>query len=262
MLLPGFSGAWHHPSGSTLRADASHLTITSKTDAAPRQVERDAVVRFGSFEQQAADRWSSSLDFGLGIVRGNNQLLRFTLAAGVDYKTPKYASGLRATSIFNEQSDAADTRRSTLDLTFDRVPNRWRLGSFASFEQDERRHLDLRSLAGISFGRKFLTSERRDPGIHAHWPRGPTPWRRAIPADSRPAPLQRRGLDGTGWSTPIFNRQLRKDLEVPDIPGDQNQVVDLGDRSDLPVDEARCLPLADQACALVSVPGSRTIVIR
>ncbi|CAN0604808.1 unnamed protein product, partial [Ectocarpus sp. 12 AP-2014] len=64
------------------------------------------------------ERVSAYTDLGSNFVRGNSRVSQINVGAGVSYKAPKFRASLRTATIVNEQTDAPDTRRFTLNADY------------------------------------------------------------------------------------------------------------------------------------------------
>ena len=84
------------------------------------------------------------------------------MGAGVGYETTQYEAALRASSIINEQTDAVDTRRFTLNADYGyNLRNGWQALGYYQFESDEQQGLDGRSLIGAGIGKRLINMRRR-----------------------------------------------------------------------------------------------------
>jgi hypothetical protein len=61
---------------------------------------------------------------------------------------------------------------------------------------------------------------------------------------------------------PVLDGDLSEASEVPGVQGDQYQLVDMGDRGDLAIDERRSPAECLETCSLMAVPRRRKLVIR
>lgn len=110
-----------------------------------------------SFDEQI----SAYSDIGSNFVRGNSRVSQVSLGAGVGYETSAFKTGLRASSIVNEQTDAPDTRRFTLNADYAyKLDRGWRALGFYQFESDEQQGLDGRSIFGAGFGKRLINQRR------------------------------------------------------------------------------------------------------
>jgi putative salt-induced outer membrane protein YdiY len=103
------------------------------------------------------DRVSAYTDFGTNLVRGNSRVSQLSLGAGVTYDANTWKTSLRATSIVNEQTNAENTRRLTLNADYDyELDKGWHALAYYQFESDEQQSLDGRSLFGGGFAKRLL----------------------------------------------------------------------------------------------------------
>lgn len=95
-------------------------------------------------------------DLGMNIVRGNNTVTQFSFGGGVSYDARDWQTGVSGTTVFNEQIDAQDTRRATLNANYtQRFRGNWSLTGLYQFETDEQQDLDGRSLVGGALGNRI-----------------------------------------------------------------------------------------------------------
>ena len=136
--------------GMNIRGDDS-------LDVDPRQVF--AISEVNETFWEALDAYT---DLGMNIVRGNNQVTQISFGAGVGYDAKNFELSLDVTSITNEQTNAEDTRRDTLNAMYlHKFQNRWQTLTSYSFESDEQQNLDGRSLLSLAGGRQLTNSRRQ-----------------------------------------------------------------------------------------------------
>ena len=98
-------------------------------------------------------------DLGMNIVRGNNTVTTLSFGAGLGYDAENFETGVEGTTIINEQTNAENTRRSTLAANYThKLDSFWRASALYQFEADEQQGLDGRSLIGAALGRSILNS--------------------------------------------------------------------------------------------------------
>jgi len=113
------------------------------------------------FNQALWDGIEAYTDIGWNIVRGNNTVTQASVGAGISYDGPKFETGVDVTAIVNEQLDATDTRRETLNSYYTYLFKRtWRLSGLYSFEADEQQGLQGRSLLGATIGNRVINNRR------------------------------------------------------------------------------------------------------
>ena len=128
-------------------------------DAEPIPMSR--VFGIEELNQALWDGIEAYTDIGWNIVRGNNTVTQLSIGAGVSYDGPKFETGVDVTGIINEQLDATDTRRETLNSYYTFLFHRtWRLSGLYSFEADEQQGLQGRSLAGATIGNRVINNRR------------------------------------------------------------------------------------------------------
>ncbi|MDX1507589.1 MAG: DUF481 domain-containing protein [Woeseiaceae bacterium] len=100
-------------------------------------------------------------DLGMNLVRGNNTVTQLSLGAGASYETRDHELSIDATSIINEQSDATDTRRATLNANYSyKFASSWLASGLYQFESDEQQGLDGRSVLGAAIGNRIINRRR------------------------------------------------------------------------------------------------------
>jgi len=137
--------------GGSLLVDEGEKLITVPTE----------VYSLGEVNESFDERISAYTDVGSNFVRGNSRVTQFSLGAGVSYDAPRFETGLKASSIVNEQTDAPDTRRFTLNADYAyKLENNWRALGYYQFESDEQQGLDGRSILGAGFGKRLINQRR------------------------------------------------------------------------------------------------------
>ena len=118
---------------------------------------RNDLFSLAEVNESFEERISAYTDLGSNFVRGNSRVTQVSLGAGVSYKSTKFETGLRSSTIINEQTEAEDTRRFTLnaDYTYN-LPRGWGALGYYQFESDEQQGLDGRSLFGAGFGKRLI----------------------------------------------------------------------------------------------------------
>jgi putative salt-induced outer membrane protein YdiY len=100
-------------------------------------------------------------DIGMNLVRGNNQVTQLSFGGGIGYDAPDFETQISATSIINEQTAAADTRRATLDASYTyKFDGGWQAIGLYQFESDEQQGLDGRSLVGGAIAKRIINQRR------------------------------------------------------------------------------------------------------
>ncbi len=100
---------------------------------------------------------SADTNLGMNIVRGNSEVTQLSIGAGVGYDDESFEISLRGTTIINEQTDAEDTRRSTLTGSYThKYSDGWRAIGSLQVEADEQQELDRRTLLSGGFGKRIF----------------------------------------------------------------------------------------------------------
>jgi putative salt-induced outer membrane protein len=137
--------------GTSLFVDEGEDLVTDRTQ----------VYSIAEVNETFQERISAYTDVGSNFVRGNSRVSQLSLGAGVSYDATRFKTGLRASSIVNEQTDAPDTRRFTLNADYRyKLDNNWGALGFYQFESDEQQGLDGRSLLGAGFGKRLINQRR------------------------------------------------------------------------------------------------------
>jgi len=141
-----------------IRVDGGVLTVWS---ADPMEVPPREVFSMSEVNDTLGERIDAYTDLGSNFVRGNNQVTQLTLGAGVSYTSTDWISSLKLSSIVNEQTDAEDTERFTLNADYAyEIDTSWQAFGFYQFESDEQQRLTGRSLVGGGFGKRLLNERR------------------------------------------------------------------------------------------------------
>lgn len=107
-------------------------------------------------------------DLGINLVRGNNTVTQLSFGGGASYETRNHEISMDATSIINEQSDATDTRRATLNANYSyKFATSWLASGLYQFESDEQQGLVGRSVLGAAIGNRIINRRRHRVDINA-----------------------------------------------------------------------------------------------
>ena len=140
--------------------------VVSGQDAArlsPREV-----FSIEEYNETFTDSLSAYTDLGMNIVRGNNTVTTLSFGAGVGYDAENFETGVEGSTIINEQTNAENTRRSTLSANYtQKLGSFWRASVLYQFESDEQQGLDGRSLIGAALGRAVLNSRAQKLDLFA-----------------------------------------------------------------------------------------------
>jgi Protein of unknown function, DUF481 len=100
-------------------------------------------------------------DLGMNIVRGNNQVTQVSFGGGIGYNARNFEASIEGTTIINEQTDAQDTRRATLQGVYThKLGNNWTGNGLFQFERDEQQGLEGRTLLGGALGKRIYNRRR------------------------------------------------------------------------------------------------------
>ncbi len=104
------------------------------------QVARIQLVKSGFW-----DKFRGSFDVGAGYTSAT-ELLQLDLNADVRFTRPRFEAFTKANAVLTQQPEADDTRRASLTLGYTRIfPNRHRIFTQGTFEQNQELGFDLRS---------------------------------------------------------------------------------------------------------------------
>lgn len=124
-------------------------------------IDRRKVFQIEEFNQSVWDGFEFNTDLGMNIVRGNNTVTQISAGAGARYDGTRFETSVDFTAILNEQTDATDTRRSTLGFNYTyKLPKNWTVSGLYQFETDEQQGLEARSLAGGAIGKRVINNRR------------------------------------------------------------------------------------------------------
>ena len=111
------------------------------------------------YNETFTESLSAYTDLGMNIVRGNNTVTQLSFGAGLGYDAENFETGIDGSTIINEQTNAENTRRSTLAANYThKLGSVWRASALYQFESDEQQGLRGRSLIGAAIGRSVLNS--------------------------------------------------------------------------------------------------------
>ena len=140
----------------TIEFDGDEIVVSGQ-DAA--RLSPEEVFSIEEYNETFTESLSAYADLGMNIVRGNNTVTQLSFGAGVGYDAENFETGVDGTTIINEQTNAENTRRSTLAAIYTyKFGSFWRASALYQFESDEQQGLDGRSLIGAALGRSVLNS--------------------------------------------------------------------------------------------------------
>ena len=135
--------------------------VLTVDDGAALIADPGTVFAMSEVNETFGERLTAYTDLGSNFVRGNNRVSQVSLGAGLGYTAPTWSSSLRVSSIVNEQTNAENTRRLTMNADYSRdLADRWQAVGFFQFEADEQQRLDGRSLLGGGVGRRLLNQRQ------------------------------------------------------------------------------------------------------
>jgi hypothetical protein len=170
-------------------------TVRILGDAQTREVPLASIVKMTSIDAGFWSKFDGFLEFGFSYGKANN-ITNYTLAASVDYRGTKWASGFTFDSRLNSQDSVETTKRNQLSLNITRLlPKTWSVGAFTQLEQNQELDLDLRLLLGAFGGRDILQSNK----VEWRWAVGLLGNREGYTGLERP--LSTSSRSGTGRTT-------------------------------------------------------------
>jgi len=114
------------------------------------------VVRIERLRSTFFKRIRGYLDAGLSYEKSNDQWT-WILGGEANYRTTKWATGLKVSSYFRNQQQDRDTRRNNLNYSVERIfQNRWLGLAYGQLEQNDELSLALRELLGVATGRYII----------------------------------------------------------------------------------------------------------
>ncbi len=141
-----------------LRRDATEIELEGEFTL---QLAAGDVFEIREYNETFWEGFSANTDLGMNIVRGNNEVTQLSIGAGLGYIDQSFETSLRGSIIINEQTDAEDTRRSTLAGSYTHKYNKgWQAIGSLQFEADEQQELDNRTLLSGSFGKRVYNQRK------------------------------------------------------------------------------------------------------
>lgn len=132
-------------------------------DAAGESITLDMgeVVRIDEVMEGAiTDRWDGQVSVGLNYTQANNTTA-FSGAFDARRRDENFQLTVNASTFVRSQDEASDTRRFNVGLEYRRLlEERWYWAALGLLERNDELGVDLRSLAGLGYGR-FLTQTNR-----------------------------------------------------------------------------------------------------
>jgi hypothetical protein len=122
-----------------------------------RRVARLQLVKSGFW-----DRFKGSVDVGASYTSAS-ELLQLELDGDLRYRRPRFEASARADAVLTQQPEVEDTRRSSLTLAYARfLPNRHRIFTQGTIEQNRELGFDLRSGLLAGWGYMFVRNTRNE----------------------------------------------------------------------------------------------------
>lgn len=107
-------------------------------------------------EGSIGDLWDASFSIGLDFTRTNNDTA-FTGSFDARRRAEHYGLRFNGSAYLRSQDNTEDSQRMTLAGEYRRFgENRWFWSAGGAFERNEQLGIDLRSLAGIGYGRYLV----------------------------------------------------------------------------------------------------------
>ena len=144
-----------------LEPTTSQGQVSIRHDGGTQLVPMSKVVRLTEIEDEFRERFDGSVSAGINLTKANSYK-SFNVGFDLSYKTKKYVSRLGLDSHINRSDDTPESKQSELKLTTSRkLKKRRYTGGLLSFENNEELGIDLRSSAGISFGKSLKHTNSR-----------------------------------------------------------------------------------------------------
>ena len=142
----------------TIGFDEGEIVVSGQDEV--RLSPKD-VFSIEEYNQTFTESLSAFTDLGMNIVRGNNTVTQLSFGAGVGYDAENFETSVDGTTIINEQTNAQNTRRSTLSANYThKLGRNWTATGLYQFESDEQQDLEGRSLFGGALGKRLVNSKR------------------------------------------------------------------------------------------------------
>ena len=124
-------------------------------------LEMSDVVRIDEVMEGAiTDRWDGQVSVGVNYTQANNTR-SFSGAFDARRRAERFQLSIDASAFFRSQDEASDTRRFNVGLEYRRLlEERWYWAALGLLERNDELGINLRSLAGLGYGR-FLTQTNR-----------------------------------------------------------------------------------------------------
>jgi len=123
----------------TFTRDGQTLELVGEASA---EIEASRVFEIEEYNATVWEGFSGDTSLGMNIVRGNNQVTQIAFGTGIEYEDHSYEAFLRANTIVNEQVEAGDTRRTTLNGAYThKYDGGWQAFGRLQFEADEQQTL-------------------------------------------------------------------------------------------------------------------------
>jgi hypothetical protein len=134
------------------RADIPDFSIADENSAV--QVARSDVVTITPVEDRIWKQVTGFVDYGFSFTGGTPSTTQSSLSAEVAYRSEKWSILANGSSVFNGQSDGANTGRNTFYGQYTRsLTEKWFAGVLVQLLNSQQQDLTLRSAAGAGIGR-------------------------------------------------------------------------------------------------------------
>jgi hypothetical protein len=145
--------------GGSITADKTDPKVTLVGTASKMTLPQIATIR--PYEQSFWSRFDAGFDVGYSMTKAN-ATKQLTANSNIVYTTEKSISTLAASIFFNEQGEAAQTRRWEVTPEYKRLlPRHWYASGLSDFYSSDEQQLDLRTSIGGGMGRYFLRSSKQ-----------------------------------------------------------------------------------------------------
>ena len=124
-------------------------------------IDMASVFEIEEFNKTIWDGFEFSADLGMNLVRGNSRTTQVNTGLGARYDGPRFETSINASTQFNEQVEAEDTRRGSVILDYTiKLQNNYIISGGYSLESDEQQGLEARSTASLTAGRRIFNQRR------------------------------------------------------------------------------------------------------
>lgn len=126
-----------------------------------RMLDTHDVVRIDQFrEGTVTDHWDGQVSVGLEYAKAND---RAALSGNFNArrKAEDFQLGIDASVFLRSQDEGSDSQRASLEIEYRKLlERRWYWAALGIFERNDELGIDLRSLAGLGYGRFLVQTNR------------------------------------------------------------------------------------------------------